>query len=84
MDSLIEMLMTRAEHLVQRVDGPLNFRLMIMPPVVTFFAVRAAMRDARAGQPRFFKTLLTKPLERGRLVRSMLKDVGKIFVWPSC
>ena len=63
-----------------RAGGPLHFRLLIMPLVVTFFAVRAAMRDARTGQPHFFKALLTKPLERGRLLRSMLKDVGKIFI----
>jgi hypothetical protein len=80
METLIEMLRSRFEHLVGRAGGPLNFRLFIMPLVVTFFAVRAAMRDARAGQPRFFMALLTKPLERGPLVRSMLKDIGKIFI----
>ena len=80
METLVEMLRSRYEHLVGRAGGPLNFRLLIMPLVVTFFALRAAMRDARAGRPRYFKTLLTKPLERPRLVRSMLKDVGKIFI----
>lgn len=80
MDALLEMLTSRFEHLLGRAGGPLHFRLFVMPLVVTFFAVRAAMRDARAGQPRFFKALLTKPLERGRLVRSMLKDVGKVFI----
>jgi hypothetical protein len=80
MDTLLEMLRSRVEHLLGRTAGPLNFRLLIMPLVVTFFAVRAAMRDAREGRPRFFRTLLTNPLERGRLARSALKDVGKIFV----
>ena len=58
MDALIEMLRSRYEHLVGRAGGPLNFRLLIMPLVVTFFAARAAMKDARAGQPPFFITLL--------------------------
>jgi len=80
MDSLIEMLMTRAEHLLQRVDGPLHFRLLIMPLVVTYLALRAGMKDAQGGQPRFFRTLLTKPTERSRLIRSALADVGKIFI----
>jgi hypothetical protein len=80
MNGLIEMLTTRAEHLLGRAAGPLNFRLLIMPLVVTFFAVRAAMRDARQGQPPFFRTFLTRPAERARLVRSGLTDVGKIFV----
>lgn len=80
MDTILEMLRSRYEDLVGRAGGPLNFRLLIMPLVVTFFAVRAAMRDARAGQPPFFRTLLLEPAERPRLVRSMLKDVGKIFI----
>ena len=80
MDTLVEMLWSRGEHLLGRTAGPLNFRLFIMPLVVTFFAVRAAMKDARAGQPPFFRTLLLKPVERPRLVRSGLKDVGKIFI----
>jgi hypothetical protein len=80
MDSFIEMLMNRAEHLLQRVDGPLHFRLLIMPLVVSYFAIRAGMRDAGEGQPPFFRTFLTKPVERVRLIRSALKDVGKIFV----
>ena len=80
MDTLLEMLTSRVEHLLGRAAGPLNFRLLVMPLVVTFFAVRAAMRDARQGQPRFFRTFLTQPGERARLVRSALKDVGKIFV----
>jgi hypothetical protein len=80
MDTFFEMLTSRVEHLLGRTAGPLNFRLLVMPLVVTFFAIRAAMRDARRGQPRFFRTFLTQPGERARLVRSALKDVGKIFV----
>ena len=80
MDTILEMLSQRWEHLLGRAGGPLNFRLLIMPLVVTFFAVRAGMKDAREGQPPFFRTLIGNPLERGRLLRSVLKDVGKIFI----
>jgi hypothetical protein len=80
METLLGMLRDRYEHLVGRVGGPLNFRLLIMPLVVTFFAVRAAMRDARAGQPPFFQSIRTNPVERSRLVRSGLKDIGKIII----
>jgi hypothetical protein len=80
MESLVEMLRSRYEHLVGRTGGPLNFRLFIMPLVVTFFAVRAAMRDARTGRSLYFRTLLLKADERPRLIRSGLKDVGKIIV----
>jgi hypothetical protein len=80
MEALVEAVMSRVEHLLGRAGGPLNFRLLIMPLVVTFFAVRAAMRDARSGQPPFFRTILTNPVGRRRLIRSGLKDVGKIFI----
>jgi len=80
MDTFLEMLTSRFEHLLGRTAGPFNFRLLVMPLVVTFFAIRAAMRDARQGQPRFFRTFLAQPGERARLVRSAFKDVGKIFV----
>ena len=66
MDTLLEMLTSRGEHLLGRAGGPLNFRLLIMPLVVTFFAVRAGMKDAREGQPPFFRTLLTQPGSSGR------------------
>ena len=80
MDAFFEMLTSRVEHLLGRTGGPLNFRLFVMPLVVTFFAVRAAMRDAREGQPRFFRTLPRPSRASGALLRSALKDVGKIFI----
>jgi hypothetical protein len=72
--------MSVVERLLGRAGGPLHFRLMVMPLVVTFFAVRAAMRDVRSGQPPFFRTLLGHPEERGRLIRSLRKDIGKIIM----
>ena len=80
MEAVLEMLRDRYEHLVGRAGGPLNFRLLIMPLVVSFFAVRAAMRDVRTGRSLYFRTLLLKPDERPGLIRSGLKDVGTIIV----
>lgn len=74
------MLTSHFENLLGRTAGPFNFRLLVMPLVVTYFAVRGAMRDAQQGQPPFFRTLFTEPDGRARLLRSMLKDIGKIFV----
>jgi hypothetical protein len=80
MDTLYEMLMSRGGHLIDRAGGPLNFRLVIMPLVIAFLAVKAGVKDAREGRPPFFWTLITKPLERRLLVRSALKDAGRIFI----
>jgi hypothetical protein len=80
MDAILEMLSRGVEQLVGRAGGPLHFRLLIMPLVVTTLAVRAGLRDAREGQPAFLWALLTNPAERRRLLRSALKDVGRIFI----
>ena len=40
METLYEMLSNRVEHLLGRLSGPLNFRLVVMPLVVTILAIR--------------------------------------------
>jgi len=80
MDTIIEMIGSRVEHLLGRASGPLHFRLFIMPIVVTILAVRAHLRDVREGRPVFMWAFLKNETERRRLFRSALKDFGKVFV----
>jgi len=80
MDTLLEMLARRGEHLLGRASGPLNFRLVIMPLVVAILAIRAHLKDVREGKPMFLCTFFTSPTERRRLFRSGLKDFGKVFI----
>ena len=79
MESILDMLSRGAEQLFARSSGPLNFRLVVMPTVVTILAVRAHLRDVREGKPIFLGAFLTSPAERRRLFRSGLKDFGRIF-----
>ena len=80
MDAILESLSRGFEQLIARADGPLHFRLVVMPTVVTILAVRAHLRDVRAGNPIFLWAFLSNPTERRRLFRSGLKDFGRIFV----
>jgi hypothetical protein len=80
MDTILEMLNRGVEQLLGRASGPLHFRLLIMPTVVTILAIRAGMKDAREGQPAFLWAILTNPAERRRLFRSAVKDIGRIFI----
>jgi hypothetical protein len=80
MDSLIEILNHRGEHLLGRVSGPLNFRLVVMPLVVTILAIRAHLRDVREGRPTVLWAFIKDPIKRRRLLRSGLKDFGKVFI----
>lgn len=80
MDTIFEMLTHRGVHLLGRAIGPLHFRLVIMPLVVTILAIRAHLRDVREGRPTVLWALLRDPTERQRLFRSSLKDFGKVFI----
>lgn len=65
-----EMLSRGVEHLVGRFSGPLNFRLFIMPTVVTVIAIRAGLKDARHGKTPYLR----------QIFHSGVKDVGRIFI----
>ncbi len=80
MDAILEMLSRSVDQLFARSTGPLNFRLVVMPTMVTILAIRAHLRDVRAGNPIFLGAFLTSPTERRRLFRSGLKDFGRVFI----
>ena len=80
MDPMVDGL-TRIYHdILGRSTGPLNFRLVVMPIVVSVLAVRAHRRDVREGRETALGAFITDPVERGRLFRSGLKDFGRVFI----
>jgi hypothetical protein len=79
-DALLEMISSRGQQLLGRLDGPLHFRLVVMPTVVTLLAIRAGVLDARGGRPAFLWALFFHPPGRAALVRSAVKDIGRVFV----
>jgi hypothetical protein len=80
MDTILDMLSHRGEHLIGRFGGPLNFRLIIMPLVVTVLAIRAHMKDVREGRPTELGAFFKNPAKRQRILRTGLRDVGRIFI----
>lgn len=80
MDAVFEFLRRSVEELLARGGGPLHFRFLVMPTVVTLLAVRAGLRAARQGEPMFLWTFLRRPEERGRLLRAARKDIGRVVV----
>ena len=77
---VIDNLKRAIEQLLGRASGPMHFRLLMQPVMASIFAIRAGIRDARAGNPVFFWSLLTNPEERKNLAKSGWKDIGKIFI----
>ncbi len=80
MDTILQMLSRGVDELLGRFGGPLNFRLVVMPCVVTILAILADRRDAREGRTAYLGAFFTNPAERGRLLRSAIKDIGKVFL----
>lgn len=80
MDTILQVLSRGFEQLLGRFDGPLHFRLFVMPTVVTILALRADRKDAREGRAAFLGAFITDPVERRRLFRGALKDIGRVFV----
>ena len=80
MHTILHLLSRGVDELLGRFSGPLNFRLFVMPTVVTILAIRADLRDAREGQPAPLGAFFTNASERGRLLRSAIKDIGKVFL----
>jgi hypothetical protein len=75
-DMIVRVLM----NLVDRVGGPMTFRIILQPAMATLLALRAGLNDARENQPPYFWTLLTDPSQRVDLISRGWKDVGRVFV----
>jgi hypothetical protein len=73
--------MTRIfENLIDRVSGPMKFRLILQPLMAAIFAVRSGLKDAKEGKSAYFWALFTQPEHRRDMLRDGWKSVGKVFV----
>lgn len=79
-DTILNLLTLGLDQLLGRLSGPLNFRLVVMPTVVSVLALRAAWKDHRDGRPAFLGLLIKDPAERNRLFQQGLKNIGRIFI----
>lgn len=68
------------ENLVNRVSGPMQFRLILQPLMAIIFAIRDGRKDAREGRAPYSWQLFTDQQHRRELIRSGWKGVGKVFV----
>ena len=75
-----DLLLRIFNNLIDRVSGPLTFRLILQPVMATIFAVRDGLKDAREGKPAFFWDAVTHPEHRRALFREGWKSTGKVFV----
>ncbi|MEI6950138.1 hypothetical protein V9K67_23335 [Paraflavisolibacter sp. H34] len=67
------------DNFLARPKGPLNFRFILQTLMATSLAIRAGIKDARAGQPPFLWTVFSDRARRRQLKRSGWKDVQRLF-----
>lgn len=68
------------ENIVDRVSGPMKFRLLLQPVMACIFAFRSGIKDAREGKPPYFWALWTQPAHRADMLRDGWKSIGKVFL----
>jgi hypothetical protein len=73
------MLMRILVNVTDRVGGPMTFRIILQPTMAALLAIRAGVKDARAGRPPYFWTILTDPSQRADLMREGWKSIARVF-----
>jgi hypothetical protein len=67
-------------NLLARVSGPMKFRLVLQPTMAAFFAIRAGLRDAGAGDPPYLWSILSDFSHCWPMLKSGWKHVGRVFL----
>lgn len=67
--------------LIGRVEGPMNFRLILQPLTACILGIRAGVRDARLNRPPLLWALSFQPEKRREMLRQSWKDTSKVFVF---
>jgi len=67
-------------QLVDRVSGPMKFRLVLQPVMASIFAIRSGLADAKASKSPYFWCLLSDPGQRLDMIKDGWKSIGKVFI----
>jgi hypothetical protein len=69
-----------AENMVDRVSGPMRFRLVLQPVMAATLAIISGLRDAKTGKPPYFWALLTSTDHRAEMLKDGWKSVRNVFI----
>ena len=81
---IIRDVFSRGSHqMIGRISGPLNFRLIITPIIVTLMALTAGWRDAQHGEPAFFWALVSDPEKRRARMQAVWASIKRVIIVAS-
>jgi hypothetical protein len=66
--------------LLDRLTGPLHFRMIFQPLMGSIFGIRDGWRDAKEGRPAYFWAVFTDGVNRKAFLRDGLRSVEKILI----
>ena len=66
-------------NLFDRVDGPMEIRLVVQPIMAAIFAIRDGLQDLRQERPPYGWSLITEPQHRGHRLREGWQSIRKVF-----
>lgn len=66
--------------LIDRVSGPMKFRLLLQPLIAVILAIRSGLKDAKEGRPAYLWALFTQAEHRREMLRDGWKSVGRVFI----
>jgi hypothetical protein len=75
-----EILLRIWTDLVDRVGGPMSFRLILQPLAAVLLAVRSGFKDGRAGRRPYLVVLFSGGVESRDQLRHGWQDIGRVFV----
>ena len=68
------------ENLFGRLDGPLHFRFILQPLMAFIFSILDGIKDAKAGKPPYFWTIIFDARQRQEFLKDGWKHMGKILI----
>ena len=75
-----EMIARGWEGLIDRIGGPMTFRLILQPLMAALLALRAGLKDAREGRPPYLWTVFTDPTQRVYLLHEGWRSIARVFI----
>jgi hypothetical protein len=79
MNAITEAIARGWEDFTARPSGSLSFRFIIQPVLAGVIAIRAGLKDAKAGRPPFLQEMFSHSGHRKEVLRGGLKDVRLPF-----
>lgn len=68
-------------QLIDRLSGPMHFRVVMQPLMAAFFAIRSGLADAPTDRLPYFWGLFSDRANRRSMIKDGWKSIGRVFVF---